>query len=237
MGEAFYPLLPVDRALETSTAEPPAIGSGLTDAEGEASGRIEAMAPEALDVLIWRYRRKPRIQAFITAFTNQWQKIENCFFDLYSKRGLATAEGTQLDGLGEIVREPRAGRADDVYRRFIGVRVLVNRSNGRLLDFYRILRQALGLDGVFYLRQFDANVVVHVETDLDPLTARSLVVYLKAAKASGAGLALNAPTLGDSLATCAVVGSVNDADLTSLTQGVGSVNDDTYGGNASTYKR
>lgn len=113
-------------------------GSGLTDAEGNPTGHVLDHADRGVDFLLAQFKDKPRIEAFLRVLLAQVQDLEDALWDLYTLRTLDTAEGVQLDGLGDIVGEPRAARTDTVYRRFIRVRILVNLSNGLAEELYAI---------------------------------------------------------------------------------------------------
>ena len=62
--------------------------------------------------------------------THGVQELEGVFWDLYTKRWLWIAEGAQLDGLGDILDEPRASADDDEYRDLLYLKVLINVSEG-----------------------------------------------------------------------------------------------------------
>lgn len=72
-----------------------------------------------------------RIFNFITPFINQVQEIENMLDDLRKKRWVFSAEGIQLDGIGDIVGLERNGMTDDAYRVAIINKILLNISSGQ----------------------------------------------------------------------------------------------------------
>lgn len=72
----------------------------------------------------------------------QVQDLENTIFAVLNGRGLESAIGAQLDGLGALVGEARVGRTDSVYRIWIGARIRLNLSSGtpnQILELVRIL--------------------------------------------------------------------------------------------------
>lgn len=237
MADAFFDVapapIPETPAPSPTTAPGVPIGSGLTDAAGEPFGKVEDVAAEMASKLLAQYKHKPRFVASLAAFGGVLQGVESGLWDLFTKRGLDEAEGAQLDGLGSIVGEPRRGRADDVYRRFIGVRILVNRSNGRIEELNTIVRAMLGEDASFFFRQYRLALVLHLGTDPAPLTYTEILQYLRAAKAATVRLAINANTDAANALTFA---SVNDSDFTDQPKGLSSVNDLSTGGLLSTYR-
>jgi hypothetical protein len=73
-----------------------------------------------------------RLNKLINIFADQVQEIEDTLDDVENKCDLDTAIGTQLDGLGEIVNEPRLGRSDIDYAAALRVRIAINDSCGEI---------------------------------------------------------------------------------------------------------
>lgn len=93
--------------------------------------------------LIEQYKDKPRIEAIVCTINDQVQDLETALWRLYTERGIDYAYGIQLDKLGEIVGEERKGQTDEPYRRFIRVRILVNKSDGKFEQLLEIALLAL----------------------------------------------------------------------------------------------
>ena len=89
-----------------------------------------AHVTEALVNLLEQFKNKPKMAALLTAYVNQIQDIEDAFYGLMLGRWLDNAEGTQLDGLGDIVGESREGRYDEDYRLAIRARIKINLCEG-----------------------------------------------------------------------------------------------------------
>jgi hypothetical protein len=87
---------------------------------------------------------KPNMSALIGAVADELQEVEDAFFDLLTKR-ILQATGVQLDVLGRIVDEARAGLDDASYLRIIFAKISANRSNGTRDAVYRVVRAALGI--------------------------------------------------------------------------------------------
>lgn len=89
----------------------------------------------------------PNLNAFLAALLRQVQKAEDALKALMLSRFIGFAVGVQLDALGRLVGEDRLGRLDDdVYRKAIRLRILVNGSSGRPEDIIKITRAWLGDD-------------------------------------------------------------------------------------------
>jgi hypothetical protein len=108
---------------------------------------ITNVTEQGLSRLVPEYQETPRWQAWIASTLDTLQELESAAFDLWiGVLNLDEAVGSQLDLLGRIVREDRDGRDDDTYRLALRVRVLVNRSNGKIEELIRIIRLFEDLD-------------------------------------------------------------------------------------------
>lgn len=74
----------------------------------------------------------------LQCFLGPVQDLENAFQQLLVDRTVDRAYGVQLDVIGRIVGQLRAGMADDVYRRYIRARISVNRSKGTVADVLKV---------------------------------------------------------------------------------------------------
>lgn len=144
---------------------------------------------EALARLLEQFKHRPNLEALISALVSQIQDVENSAFDLYLERWVDSATGVNLDNLGELVGQPREGRLDGEYRRWIKARILVNRTNGHGDDLIRIAELVLGtLENFELIEYYPAayNIVVTNYPD-DPQT---LFDIFFAAKPAGVGFIL-----------------------------------------------
>lgn len=136
------------------------------------------------------YRENESTREFFRPYLKQIQDLENAIWDLYSQRNLVLAEGDLLDLLGGLVGEPRLGRTDSNYRRFIGVRVLSNRSDGKIEQIYDALRLIFGGSFSGYMiENFPGSMILHL---FEPLTAdtpaRDIDLVLGRMRAAGVRL-------------------------------------------------
>lgn len=112
------------------------------------------------------YSRKPNNEAYLTAFINRIQELEDTFWQLYSERNVNTAVGLQLTIIGKIVGQEREGVTDDdIFRRYVRAKISVNSSKGVIEDLYTITD--LVVDDITANLRWDNNGaaagVMHVE--------------------------------------------------------------------------
>src|SRR5688572_28574549 len=79
-----------------------------------------------------QFRKSPKdptnLQKLVAVFSNSYQKIHKTLDDLKHKRNLDTAEGVQLDGLGQILGLPRqSGESDEDYRERLKFQTFINK--------------------------------------------------------------------------------------------------------------
>lgn len=111
----------------------------------------------ALTRILYQFKDKPKFEAFITAFVQQFQDIEDVIGQLLTDRQIDTATGENLNILGRIVGQPREGRTDANYRLWIKARIQINRSSGRSEEIYNVLRLITGFLAVgdFQIEELD----------------------------------------------------------------------------------
>ncbi len=146
---------------------------------------------EALENLLEQFKGKPTLAKVLTTYVDQIQDLENTAFGVYFGRMLSNAEGEQLDGLGDIVGEPRDGKTDAEYRIAIAVRILINKSGATPEDVIAIVDAAT--EGAFEIkyREYDpAAFIIELVGPIDPVTftaqtAALIAGYLRDGKPAG----------------------------------------------------
>lgn len=121
---------------------------------------------QAIARLMEQYKEKENIEKLIRIYTDRIQEIEDALQPLYLDRMIDNAEGVQLDRFGEIVVLDREGRSDEVYRRFLKVKIGINISKGRPEEVISILLQLTEATLVHYQNLGGANVALSVNTDI-----------------------------------------------------------------------
>lgn len=96
-------------------------------------GKQFAHRTVALSLLPGQFENSNNLRALVGTLVgtdHAVQELEDVFWDLYSRRWLWIAEGAQLDGLGDLLGEPRASEDDEEYRDLLYLAILVNVSQG-----------------------------------------------------------------------------------------------------------
>jgi hypothetical protein len=110
---------------------------------------VDNHTEQALGLLISQYQGLPRLSGLVAAITNRLQEFDDCNWDVINKRLLdytdrngnpAHAVGAQLDTIGRIVGQGRAGQDDATYLVFIRARIFLNKSRARHDDVIKLLR-------------------------------------------------------------------------------------------------
>lgn len=119
----------------------------------------------AISRLSHQFRGKSRIEGLLTALAQQAQELDSAFQSLLVERQIDTAIGSQLDAIGSIVGQPRDGNSDDLYRRYVRARIMVNRSQGTTEDLIRVTSLVIHDDDALIriMSQGIAALVVRVE--------------------------------------------------------------------------
>ncbi len=84
----------------------------------------------ALNLLIDIFQSKENFVKLLSSYTEATQEAENLFFDVFNKFVLTTAEGDQLNAIGEILGADRNGANDITYRIRLQARILLNLTSG-----------------------------------------------------------------------------------------------------------
>jgi hypothetical protein len=131
--------------------------------------------------------QKPVIQALTKIYLEAVQDVEEAAFDVLASRILANnPEGHQLDLLGKIVNEPRAGRTDEEYLVAVKVRIRTNRSQGRTLDIIEVSNLASD-NAAFQYREDRPHYFSVVIEETSTAIAKTLIRALGRAKAASYG--------------------------------------------------
>jgi hypothetical protein len=153
---------------------------------------------ETLARLTIALKDKPRIAAFLMVFAEQTQAIENALWELLTERGIETAIGEQLDVIGRIVGQVRAGESDDIYRQLVRARISANFSKGLTEDLLRVASQILADEEDVYFEiesQRIADVVLRVlGVVMSAATAGNVVDLLGESVAAGVRILIEYPT-------------------------------------------
>lgn len=156
--------------------------------------RITTHVEDGLARSIEAFKNKPKFENLLQIVLARMQHIEDVLWDVYTGVWLDNAEGTQLDGLGWIVGEPRKGRQDDQYRLWVRARIALNRTNGKIGDSLRLVRLVLESGAtVRYVPEYPAGYRIEIENSAVALSE----LYALLNEARPAGVALHVVSAGD----------------------------------------
>lgn len=100
---------------------------------------------------------KNNMQKLLKGLIDSMQEIDNQNQELIFERFLQTAQGVQLDGIGQIVGLARVpGQTDQSYREDIQFQIFINQSNGTPEEAIQILKYLTDASKVWYFDMFPA---------------------------------------------------------------------------------
>ncbi len=157
--------------------------------------------------MIQQFKGKPNIEILMTALSRQLSELYEFFLALNTLRHLQTAEGIQLDGIGDIVVMSRqealvisnlAGlnvpMDDKTYRLYLAWKIHVNTSSCTHRDVYKALK--MFWDKPLYYSEnpeHPATIIFNTPT-LSPEDNVSVLFLAPKVKAAGVALHINATT-------------------------------------------
>jgi len=148
---------------------------------------------EGLRRLLRQFHGQPNIQGVLRSYLTQVQEIENVGISLISERYVDNAVGAQLDGVGSIVGEARAGRSDVDYRVAIKGRIRGNAADSRIEDILDLFKLLLPGFTFTLVEGSEANFVLNIDQVLTPVTDPSpeaLAAQLRTSKGGGINASL-----------------------------------------------
>lgn len=138
---------------------------------------------EAVLRLLQQFRGKPKLEAMLGIVTHQIQQLEDAFWELMTERQLTTAIGAQLDIIGAILGQSRVVDEtttltdDNDYRAMLGIKILVNTSNGTMDEILEIAGELLGHQDIVLTEYYPASAEIEIRqliTDFEQLLYRFL---------------------------------------------------------------
>jgi hypothetical protein len=167
---------------------------GGTDLDGDGvidPQKIDHVAT-AIDRLPLQFKGKPNIEALLRILVEPAQELEDVFWTLVYERTLEKAVELGLDSvidlIGKLVGEPRQGRTNADYARFIQARIATRRSNGLTEELITITRLVINDPTARVFVQWTPPAAVIIRIEDAPLAddvAAILIEFLKAAVSAG----------------------------------------------------
>lgn len=130
--------------------------------------KIDNHVERAQDLLVSQFKDSENLNKIVKSLVDEVQEIEDSLDDLRKKRSLDTAEGVQLDGIGDIVDEERVGRSDIAYRLALALRIGVNISKGTPRDVQNFLKNITSATDVSYIELYPAKLQLYTNGTVIP---------------------------------------------------------------------
>lgn len=126
-----------------------------------------------LSRLLEQFKDKPIIDAFIRTWLEEFDEIEDVLVELLLQKAIATAEGFQLDILGEILGRRRQGVLNDAdYRTLLTIQIDINNSKGQAATILKVWNFLTGSTDSNLTEHFPAQIELF--TNAGPPTAETL---------------------------------------------------------------
>ncbi|HEV7717110.1 MAG TPA: hypothetical protein VGO53_16045 [Steroidobacteraceae bacterium] len=138
-------------------------------------------------LLTEQFKHKATIAALLKSWLGQIQELEDATYQLQLQRVLGTATGANLDVLGELVGQARAGRSDTQYRVWIAGRVLVNKSRGKTVQLIAIASK-LTQGPVRLAEYYPASFTIYSGAPIRGSDGVEIAKLLHIAKAAGVAM-------------------------------------------------
>lgn len=151
-----------------------------------ALSKVDAHIAEMLARRIEQLADKERFSLLLSLFGGQIQDLENALFQVLNETDIESAVGAQLDGLGSIVGEERAGRQDAAYRIAIRTRIVLNSSQGTIEDLLALALAISGGTKAEAIEYFPAGFVIRILDTLPPGTdGAKIAAVVRSGKPAG----------------------------------------------------
>ena len=184
-------------------------------------------ATDALGNLLSFLKGKPKLASLVSILAAEVQAAEDAIWQLLTQRyaiitapaGQTLASGQQLDGIGDIVVQPRGGFGDSDYIVQLLVKIALNSSSGRINDVLNIMA-TLNTGAGIQLRMVQARASFYVRMDKAPNNPTGQATVLRSATAAGVSSQLIAP-VSPTDASTAFTYAPNGVPVASSTKGYG----------------
>ena len=169
--------------------------------------------------LVEQFKGKPHIEALMEVIGEQLQDVADFYEDLRTLRGIHTALGKQLDGVGDIVvlnraeagvlaRQTKAEQliTDEVYRKYLIYKVLKNTNTCTYPDIIKAFRMFWETP-LYYSEDPEKPATIILQTPvLPPEMSPQELLEAPIIKAAGVGIELTATTESPVAETAVFIG-------------------------------
>lgn len=140
-------------------------GSEASDAAAVSPEKVDHVTA-AIKRLPQQFKGKPNIEALLRILVDPAQDLEDVFWTLAYERTLAKALELGLDSIidliGKIVGEPRDGKTNEDYARFIQARITARRSSGLTETLIKVAKLIINDSAATIYVQNRGNATVEV---------------------------------------------------------------------------
>ncbi len=119
-------------------------------------------------LLLTQFKDKANFQAFVRVLTVEVQEIEGVGFQLFLLRQLETAEGAQLDALGDVFGASRNGASDTNYRAAIRLRIYEISGSGVVDELLIVLKAVTAAANVGWWNNYPASIALLTDGESIP---------------------------------------------------------------------
>lgn len=129
---------------------------------------------------------KTNLQKLISALAESVQDVENVIQQLRTGRNLDSAEGVQLDGIGEILDLPRLDdETDENYRERLKFQSFINGATGTPEEVIAIFKFLTNAEKVRYIEYYPAAFQMITDGTTFPSPASDLIEAIQRASPAG----------------------------------------------------
>lgn len=121
--------------------------------------KITDHAAIVVPLVLSQYQRASRLLGLIRSGCAQADDVEEALYEIREGLKLDNAVGAQLDLLGKLYKESRAGRSDTDYREAIRIRASLS-INGTPDEILAFLRFSMGATDAVYYPEYPAGYVI-----------------------------------------------------------------------------
>lgn len=112
--------------------------------------KITTHGDDAVDRLPTQYREKTGMEALARLSGDQAQAIEDALYEMIEDGSIGAGHDYLLDQIGDVVGQPRFGRADDTYKIRILAKIGQNVSRGTGENLIAIFKALMGAERVYF---------------------------------------------------------------------------------------
>ena len=134
------------------------------------------------------FLKERNILGILESADNQFNELEQVFYDMFTKLWIDYAEGEQLDVLGIHVGADRNGLSDSDYRLLIEAKVQINISSGQPERVISAVRFLYDTNDIEYSPEYPAKVGIYVVGETYTVPEALLILQILP---SGVGLILS----------------------------------------------